>query len=164
MVMKNLFIVLLVVLALSSCKKDDFGQYKQVPETVYNQPEDSTAYTYGGTLPSSGNATNALVGTKWVLTEYLSAFAHEYPNDTIEFVTINQYTINGGAVRTYQLNSLPLSTNFDLSLYFFFPFGGSHYSGEVGGTFIDDGEINNVEFINIQNSSSTIKAWFQKIL
>lgn len=161
--MKTLFIVLLSVLALSSCKKEEFGQYHQVPENTYNPPEDTTFYTYGGTLPNSGNATNALVGTTWVLTKYVSAFATEYPNDTIQFVSINQYTINGGAVRTYQLSSLPLSSNYDLSLYYFFPFGGSHYSGEVGNTFISDGEINNVDFINIQNSSSSIKAWFVKI-
>jgi len=161
--MKILFIVLLSVLALSSCKKEEFGQYHQAPENTYNSPEDTTFYIYGGTLPNAGNATNALVGTKWVLTKYVSAFATEYPNDTIEFVSIKYYTINGGAVRTYQLSSLPLSSNYDLSLYYFFPFGGSHYSGEVGNTFISDGEINNVDFINIQNSSSSIKAWFVKI-
>jgi hypothetical protein len=93
----------------------------------------------------------------------VSAFATEYPNDTLRFVSINQYTLNSGAVRTYQLNSLPLSTNYDLSLYFFFPFGGSHYSGEVGGMFVQDGQINNTEFIDIQSSSATIRAWFEKI-
>lgn len=161
--MKNLIILLLSVFLLSSCEKEDFGQYHQEPENTYNPPEDTTFYTYGGTLPNAGNATNALVGTKWVLIKYVSSFATEYPNDTIDFVSINQYTINGGAVRTYQLSSLPLSTNYDLSLYYFFPFGGSHYSGEVGNTFISDGEINNVDFINIQNTSSSIKAWFVKI-
>lgn len=161
--MKILFIVLLTVLALTSCKKEEFGQYQQVPENTYNAPDDTTFYTYGGTLPNASNATNDLVGTKWVLIKYVSSFATEYPNDTIEFVSTNHYTINGGAVRTYQLSSLPLSSNYDLSLYYFFPFGGSHYSGELGNTFIDDGEINNVDFINIQNTSSNIKAWFVKI-
>lgn len=138
-------------------------QYQQVPENTYNPTDNTTLYTYGGTLPNSGNATNALVGTTWVLTKYVSAFATESPYDTINFVSINKYTINGGAVRTYQLSSLPLSTNYELSLYYFFPFGGSHYSGEVGNSFINDGQINNVDFINIQNSSSSIKAWFVKI-
>ncbi len=161
--MKNLIYILLVFIALTSCQKEEFGQYQQVSENMYNPTDNTTLYTYGGTLPNAGNATNALVGTTWVLTKYVSAFATEYPNDTIQFVSINQYTINGGAVRTYQLSSLPLSSNYDLSLYYFFPFGGSHYSGEVGNTFISDGEINNVDFINIQNSSSSIKAWFVKI-
>lgn len=161
--MKNLFIILLAVISLASCKKEDFGQYHQEPENTYNEPHDSTTYTYGGTLPNSGNATNDLVGTKWVLTKYVSAFATEYPNDTLEFVSINQYTINSGAVRTYQLSTLPLSTNYQLSLYFFFPFGGSHYTGQVGQYFIQDGEINNVEFEDDQNSATTIRAWFIKL-
>jgi hypothetical protein len=161
--MKNLFIVLLAIAALSSCQKEDFGQYHTELENTYNEPHDSTYYIYGGTLPNTGTATNDLVGTQWVLTKYVSAFATEYPNDTIDFVSFNTYTINGGAVRTYQLASIPSSTNFDLSLYFFFPFGGSHYSGNVGGMFIQDGEINGAEFHNIQNTTSTIRAWFIKI-
>jgi hypothetical protein len=161
--MKNLIIVILAIISLSSCTKEDFGQYHSEPENTYNDPHDSTIYVYGGTLPNSGTSTNDLVGTKWVLTKYVSAFATEYPNDTLDFVSANTYTLNGGAVRTYQLASIPSSTNFNLSLYFFFPFGGSHYSGDVGGMFVQDGEINNSEFQDIQNSSSTIRAWFMKI-
>lgn len=161
--MKNLLIILLMTLAITSCKKEEFGQYHTVAENTSNQPSDTSSYTYGGVLPNNGNATNDLVGTKWVLTKYISGFASDYPNDTLEFVSVNQYTLNGGAVRTYQLSSIPASNNFDLSLYFFFPFGGSHYSGEVGGTFVSDGQINNGHFINTQNPTSTIKAWFVKI-
>jgi len=161
--MKNLFIILIGLVSLVSCQKEDFGQYHLEPENTYNPPNDTTTYVYGGTLPNTGTATNDLVGTEWVLTKYVSAFATEYPNDTLRFVSINQYTLNSGAVRTYQLNSLPLSTNYDLSLYFFFPWGGSHYSGEVGGMFVQDGQINNTEFIDIQSSSATIRAWFEKI-
>ena len=163
--MKNLIYTLLAFIVLTSCNKEDFGQYQTVQENTYNNPNDTSSYVYGGTLPNSLNSTNALVGTKWILTKYVTAFATEFPNDTIEFVTINQYTINGGAVRTYQLGSLPLSNNYQLSLYFFFPFGGSHYTGEVGQYFIQDGQINNTDFINNQNTSTSavIKAWFIKI-
>ena len=160
--MKNLFIILLALLALSSCKKENFGQYHSEPEDTTNVPHDSTTYVYGGTLPSTGAVSNDLVGTTWVLTKYVSAFATEYPYDTLNFVSNNGYTLNGGAIRTYQLNTIPSSTNYSLSLYFFFPFGGSHYSGDVGGMFIDDGQINNTEFTDNQNSSSTIRAWFVK--
>ncbi len=104
--MKNLFIVLLAIVALSSCQKEDFGQYHEEPENTYNEPHDSTYYIYGGTLPNTGTATNDLVGTKWVLTKYVSAFATEYPMDTLDFVSANTYTLNGGAVRTYQLSSI----------------------------------------------------------
>jgi len=159
--MKKLIFLLVLGLVFTSCKKEEFGQYNQVLEPVDNLP--TTTYVYGGTLPSTGTVSNDLVGTTWVLTKYVSAFATEYPYDTIAFVSNNEYTINGGAVRTYQLNSLPLSNNFDLSLYFFSPMGGSHYSGEVGGTFIGDGEINNVQFQDIQNEGNTILTWFTKI-
>jgi hypothetical protein len=158
---KKLLFVVSVILIFASCKKEEFGQYNQVLEPVDNLP--TTTYVYGGTLPSTGTVSNDLVGTTWVLTKYVSAFATEYPYDTIAFVSNNEYTINGGAVRTYQLNSLPLSNNFDLSLYFFFPMGGSHYSGEVGETFVGDGEINNVQFQDLQNEGNTILTWFTKI-
>lgn len=38
-----------------------------------------------------------------------------------------------------------------------------HYSGNVGYYFIQDGAIENVEFHNIQNTTSKIRAWFKKI-
>ena len=159
--MKKLLFALSLILIFASCKKEDFGQYSNQLEETNNLPE--TEYIYGGTLPSTGSVSNDLVGTQWVLTKYVSAFATEYPYDTLTFVTNNTYTINGGAVRTYQLNSLPLSTNFDLSLYYFFPMGGSHYSGEVGATFVADGQINNVQFQDLQNAGNTILAWFVKL-
>jgi len=163
--MKNLLILLTIItLGFMSCKKQDpLVPMEQVPEEQY---QDSTGnqYTNGGTLPNGGGTgTNQLVGTQWVLTKMVSSFATEYPNDTISFVSNTEYTLNGGAVRPYQLNSLPSSTNYDLSLYYFMPFGGSHYSGQVGYYFVDDGEINNVEYEDIQNTNTTIRAWFTKL-
>ena len=142
--MKKLLFVVSVILIFASCKKEEFGQYNQALEPVDNLP--TTTYVYGGTLPSTGTVSNDLVGTTWVLTEYNVNLISHYPNDTIAFVSNNEYTINGGAVRTYQLNLIPSSNNYDLSLYFFFPIGGGNYSGDVGGTFISDGQINDVPF------------------
>ena len=51
--MKNLIIVLLAIVALSSCKKEEIGQYHRESENVYNEPHDNTTYVYGGTLPNS---------------------------------------------------------------------------------------------------------------
>ena len=160
---KLIFLFAIVGLGLTSCTKEEFEPRVEVEET-----QDTTnwqnGYNNGGTIPTGGGTqTNPLVGTEWVLTKMVSAFATEYPNDTISFQTNTEYTLNGGAVRPYQLNSLPSSTNYDLSLYYFMSFGGSHYSGQVGYYFVGDGEINNVEFVDIQNSSSTIRAWFVKI-
>jgi hypothetical protein len=155
---------LVVAFLFSSCTKEEFEPRVEVEE-VEDTTDWQDTYGNGGTLPGGGTSTqsNPLVGTKWVLTKMVSSFATEYPNDTITFESNTEYTIEGSAVRAYQLNSLPSSTNYDLSLYYFMPFGGSHYSGQVGYYFVDDGEINNIEFIDTQNSSSTIRAWFVKI-
>lgn len=164
--MKNLLFILAIgAFSLTSCHKEDIGPYVDVPEETQNPPEWDSGYEDGGTLPNGGSqpTTNDLVGTQWVLTKLVSAFATEYPNDTLTFVDNTHYTLNNGAVRNYQLSNIPNSNNKDLSLYFFAPFGGSHYSGQVGLYFVDDGEINNVEFEDIQDQSTTIRAWFQKL-
>ena len=158
--MRKLLCLFVIVLAFSSCEKEDFGQYK---ETVEEQAIlDSTIYANGGTIPSVGAGTNDLVGTQWILTKYVAAFVTEYPNDTIDFITVNTYTVNGGAEKTYALSGIPASTNHELSFYSFTSFGGSNYSANVGQTFVEDGEINNAEFHNIQNTTSKIRAFFIK--
>jgi hypothetical protein len=55
------------------------------------------------------------------------------------------------------------STNKSLNLYYFYPFGGSQYSGQVGQYFVEDGVMSNIEFTDLQNSTATIRAWFVKI-
>ena len=163
--MKKLLFLLVILVSLASCTKEVYEPMTQVPDEEYVDTTDwKDQYSNGGTLPTTGaNSGNDLVGTQWVLTKMVSSFATEYPNDTISFTSNTEYTMNGGAVRPYQLNSLPSSTNYDLSLYYFSPFGGSHYGGQVGFYFVSDGEINNVEFEDTQNSSTTIRAWFTKI-
>lgn len=159
-----LFTLLFVVIALlfTSCKKEEFIALEEVPEETDTTNWQDT-YTYGGTLTGNGGQSNPLVGTKWVLVKMVSAFSTEYPNDTIEFTTNNDYVLNQNAQRPYTLSSLPSSTNYELTLNYFMPFGGSHYSTNVGYYFVDDGQINNAEFTNIQNTTSTIRAWFTKI-
>jgi hypothetical protein len=165
--MKKALIVILVGIffigTFSSCKKDDDFGYSQVPEENTDTIHWEDEYSDGGTLPNGTGWVNDLVGTKWVLTKYVSGFATQYPNDTIHFVTQNNYTLNGGAVRTYQLSNVPSSTNKDLQLNFFFPFGGSHYAGQVGEFFVTDGVMNNIEFEDIQNPSTSIRAWLIKL-
>lgn len=156
-----------ILTLLASCKKEPItpGNYK--PNTP-PEPDTTTwvwQYTNSGTLPNwgSGNQTNDLNGTKWVLTKVVTAFATSYPNDTIRFVSNTNYTLNNGAVRPYQLSSSAGSTNKTLALYYFAPFGGSHYSAQVGYYFVSDGYMANTEFTNIQNTTMTVKAWFTKI-
>jgi hypothetical protein len=160
--MKQLLIILGLALSISSCKKYE-GNYQQVPD-----PVDTTnwqdGYQDGGTLPGGGTQTqNTLAGTKWVLIKVVSAFSTTYPNDTINFVTNGAYVLNQNAQRTYVLSSVTGSTNKSLTLYHFYPFGGSHYSGQVGQYFVEDGIMSNIEFTDLQNSTATIRAWFVKI-
>jgi hypothetical protein len=158
---------LFVILSLfASCNKEPItpGNYKAGTLPVDDTTTWQWQYGNGGTLPNwGGNQGNDLVGTKWVLTKVMSGFATTYPNDTIAFVSNTNYTCNNNAVRPYQITAGVASTNKTLSLYYFYPFGGSHYSGEVGQFFVTDGVINNCEFMNIQNTTSTVKAWFVKI-
>ena len=164
--MKNYLIVLfaLTLAFFSSCKKEEItpGNYTNSPivEDTVVTPE----YSKGGTIPGTTPLNSELVGTTWVLTKVMAGFATTTDlNDTIRFVTNMDYSINGGATRPYNITSGVSSTNKTLTLYYFYPFGGSHYSGEVGHYFVSDGVINQAEFINIQNTTTTVKAWFEKI-
>lgn len=158
-----------VLLLLSSCKKydpiEDSPYYNQGKEVDTTNSDWHDLYENGGTLYNNINSgTSPLINTKWILTQYRVGFGPiQYPNDTLEFTSINTYTINGGGAHKYTLSSLPTSTNYELTLYYFWPFNGSHYSGQVGYYFVDDGEINNCIFTDLQNSDITIQAFFVRI-
>jgi hypothetical protein len=152
-----LFITLML---MTSCVKEEPIE-KTTKEVVENNWEDE--YNSGGVLDNTTQISNQLVGTTWVLTKYVTGYSTETPYDTIRFVTNNNYTINGGATRTYQLAIITSSTNYDLTLNYFFPFGGSHYSANVGFYFVEDGVMSNVEFTNKQNTTNKIRAWFVKL-
>ena len=161
--MKNLVLVFSLMFLTISCNKKTNGPYQQIPE-----PVDSTvwqdSYTSGGVLPGGGTQTQIpIIGTKWVLVKIVSAFSTNYPNDTIIFISNNRYVLNQNAQRPYTLSSVNGSTNKTLTLEYFYPFGGSHYSGQVGQYFVEDGFMNNIEFTDLQNSTSIIRAWFVKI-
>ena len=151
---------------LLSCKKDAItpGNYTTTPAT----PDTShwqNQYTSGGTLPTwtTGITNNELVGTTWVLTNLQTSFSSVLPIDTVRFIDNTYYTINSGAVKTYQLSSGVASNSKTLTLNFHFPFGSGNYSGEVASTFVTDKAMNNVEFKNIQTTSTTVRAWFIRL-
>ena len=156
---------ILMGILLVGCTPETPGNYVAGTTPITDVNNWQAQYNNGGTLPSwtAGPTNNELVGTTWVLTRVMSGFASTYPNDTIRFIDNTNYTLNNGANRPYQLSSGVASTNKTLSLYFFQPFGGSHYSGQVGYYFVSDAAISNIEFHNIQNTTSTVKAWFTKI-
>jgi hypothetical protein len=163
--MKKILTFTILVITLVSCSKEPItpGNYEvgSLPDKIITDNESS--YQDRGELPSWNSQIDGLVGTKWVLTKMTVGFSTTYPNDTIKFVNSTNYVLNSNAPRPYNLTSSVASTNKTLTLYYFFPFGGSHYSGEVGQFFISDGEIKNCKFINIQNSTPNVTAWFKKI-
>jgi hypothetical protein len=159
--MKKVIFIGLVSL-LVSCKKQKLSPYTQAPE-----PVDTTvwqdSYSYGGVLPNLGGSSQTLVGTKWVLRKVVAGFSITYPNDTIKFISNSSYVLNQNGQRPYTISGITGSTNKSLTLYFFLPFGGSNYSGQVGQYFISDGFMNNTQFIDLQNNTYNIIAFFEKI-
>lgn len=159
--MKKVIFIGLVSL-LVSCKKQKLSPYTQVSE-----PVDTTvwqdSYSYGGVLPNLGGSNQTLVGTKWVLRKVVAGFSITYPNDTIKFISNSSYVLNQNGQRPYTISGITGSTNKSLTLYFFLPFGGSNYSGQVGQYFISDGFMNNTQFIDLQNNTYNIIAFFEKI-
>lgn len=161
-----LLITFLGVLFFPSCYDPTDNEYsRQKYETEVPFSDWKLEYQYAGVLntPIDG-ITNVLVGTKWVLTEYrvVPAGPIQYSYDTIEFITNRTYTINNGGIRSYNLFSSPAFSLYELELDYFFPFGGSHYSAQIGQYSVDDGEINTT-FIDLQNSDLEIIAYFTKI-
>jgi len=162
--MKKLVIYLSLILIISCRKYDDYEPwtYSQETQTEVRPWQDS--YVYGGTLPYDTTNILTLVGTRWVLTKMQVGFVGSSPNDTINFITNNQYVINSDlTARNYRLSKIPSSPNYELTLYYFTPFGGMAYSANLGYYFIQDGVINNAEFKNITNTTNKVRAWFKKL-
>jgi hypothetical protein len=162
--------LLLILSLLFSCEKYDpikdspyYNQGIEVDSSQFDDWHDN--YSEGGVLDNDvDGGENPLINTKWVLTQYRVGFGPiQYPNDTLNFNSINQYTINNGGAHSYTLSILPMTTNYELTLNYFWPFGGSHYSTQVGGNFVDDWTINNASFIDLQGSSDEIQAYFIRI-
>lgn len=165
--MKNFKIlsIPLILMFLTSCYKETYPKYVSGPEPVDTSKWENE-YQNLGTLPNPSTPVithNVIYNTKWVLIKYITGFGTQQPNDTITFVSDTHYKINSQTTEhQYTINSLVGSTNYSLMLNFFSPFGGSHYSGQVGQNFVDDGVMNNVIFTDFYGNAK-IKAWFKKI-
>ena len=131
------------------------------------EPDAYYGWTYGGvisynnTTPSVNTPTD-IINTKWVITRVNKGFTNEYPNDTLYFMSNGEYTINSGTIRQFTLTTT-MTNMMSLSLYSCTTLNGD-YSGEVINTFIQDGEINSVNFKPIISSSnSDAKVWMVRI-
>jgi hypothetical protein len=127
------------------------------------QPDVKYGYVYNGVWQNTTPATSTLSGTKWVVTRYNNGLSgNVYPNDTLDFTSNTQYTINGGPTRNYTLSNVIGNNNKSLSLYSFTTLGGD-YSGQVIGTFIDDWVVNNTQMTDMFNVNNTVTVWMDRI-
>lgn len=126
--------------------------------TEYTVP---SGYSYSGVVGNPSTATT-LVGTKWVVTKYVQNFVTQLPNDTLEFISTTQYTVNGSVPRNYSLSGIVGNNMKSLSLYSFTTLGGD-WSGQVQGTFINDWVINNALFTDMFTSVPDARMWVVRI-
>ena len=126
----------------------------------YNVP---SGYMYNGIIGGTTTTVTSLMGTKWVVTKYIQSLVPTYPNDTLDFISNTQYTINGSTPRNYSMSSIVGNNMKSLSLYSFTTVGGD-WGGEVQGTFINDWVINNSLFSDMFNTSTpSIRVWMVRV-
>lgn len=125
------------------------------------QPNALYGYTYGGLITQSTEE-NEIVGTKWVVTKYYDGFSNNYPNDTLHFITNNQYTINGGTTTNYTLSNIIGNNMSEMTLYGFYTIGGD-FSGFVPSNFVQSGQINSALFNDIFNTNNDKLVWMSRI-
>jgi hypothetical protein len=112
---------------------------------------------------NNGSSNATIKGTKWVVTRYNNGLSgNVYPNDTLDFVTDNTYTINGGSQKNYTISNVIGNNNKSLSLYSFTTLGGD-YSGQILGSYLSDGQINNAQFKDLFNVNNKVTIWMEKL-
>jgi len=163
----SLFLSTIFIWYLTSCGKNEItpGNYTITPEAI-DTSNWQYQYTYAGVLPNWGNnqLSNELVGTRWVLTFLQIGFSFPpLPIDTVDFISNQYYTINGGAVKTYQLTSNVGISSKTLILNYHYPFGSGNYAAQVASTFVEDGVISLAQFVNTNTPTYTIIATFTRI-
>jgi hypothetical protein len=127
------------------------------------QPGIGYGWVYSGVWTYSGTNEPTIRGTKWVLSRYNNGLSgNVYPNDTLEFVTDTKYTINGGSEKVYVVSNVIGNNNKSLSLYSLTTLGGD-YSGQIIGSYLDDGFINNAQFVDMFNVNNTVTIWMNRI-
>lgn len=117
-------------------------------------------YNYGGVIGINLTPSPTLVGTTWIVRKYTKDFSTTFPNDTLNFISNTDYTINNLPVRNYNLSSIIGSNMKSLSLYSFTTLGGD-WTGEVQSTFINDRVINMAKFYNLF-SSGEATVWMER--
>lgn len=140
--MKNLFNLLIGVILLSSCYKEDIVPQQPIsPQPII-------------TNPTLNDTTLSLKNTTWVITKVLNTgFDSETASDTLVFLTNNTYSFNG-VQATYGFN--PNNVNYTLTLNNT-PWG--HISGSVYDYNLTQGQILNCQFRDYFTGQNVVKLW-----
>ena len=152
---------------------DGTYNYKYYSELGFNragtsctncQPSIGYGWIYSGIWSPSATNEASIIGTKWIVTRYNNLLSgNVYPNDTLEFITNSKYTINGSSQKIYSISNVIGNNNKSLTLYSFSTLGGD-YSGQIIGSYLDDGFISNSQFVDIFNVNNTVTIWMERIL
>ena len=127
------------------------------------QPDIPYGWVYDGVWSYNGNTNSTITGTKWVVVRYNNGLSgNVYPNDTLDFITDNTYTINNGSPKNYTISNVTGNNNKSLSLYSFSTIGGD-YAGQIMGSYLTDGQINNAQFHDLFNVNNTVTIWMIKL-
>lgn len=155
-----------------SYSSDNVYNYKYVSELIFqreNVPPTidvsyKDGYTYNGKWVYTTSDDNSnMEGSKWIIRRYNNGLSgNVYPNDTLDFISNNKYTINGGIHRSYTISNVVGNNMKSLSLYGLTTLGGD-YSGQIMSTFMDDGVINNTQFHDIFNVNNSVTIWVERI-
>ena len=143
--MKSVFYLLVGLLFLSSCYKEDIKP---------QQPLDPQPII---TDTTSIDTTVSLKNTTWVITKVLNTdFNQELRSDTLVFLTHNTYTING-VQSTYHL----YLNNFGFTLTLNGTVWG-YLSGVIYDYNLTQGIIENCQFKNYFTNQNVVKVWMYK--
>ena len=155
-----------------SYNSDNVYNYNYVSELIFEREDVEISidtsfidgYDYNGRwVYTDPDPSSSLSGTKWVITRYNNGLSgNTYPNDTLDFISFTEYTINGGLPRPYTISNVIGNNMKSLSLYYLTTLGGD-YSGQVLSTFMDDGFINNTEFHDLFNVNNRVTIWIERI-
>lgn len=166
--MKNILILVLSVITIIGCKKQELGEPLPSEEVVVEQKWRDT-YDDGGLISGDVDDVVTLVGTEWELTYFIKGFAggnlQVGDRDTILFVSNHDYTVNGqsNSLQIYTLNSVFGSNDYNLSISNYYRFGDT-YSAYINETMILYGLMDKIEFTSDYNTNSLeIKATFRII-
>lgn len=148
--MKVFLSILMSVLFLSSCVKQDIKPQKPNPATPII------------TNPTLVDSTLSLAGQTWVVTkiQYTDATEPENRSDTLVFIDSDNYKFNGYPSK-YNLDVAP--TTYKLSLYNTPWLETGNVTVSLPSSFNLFGVIDGLDFYDIFNTSRKVKLWMTKI-